>query len=103
MRWLLAILLFVFGLGTAAAQQCPPGTWRHAAPLPQNRTEVTGASDGHSVFIVGGMATDPATDLLAVLRYDPAANSWSTIGRLDGTLNHWRGGAGRQALCDRRL
>src|ERR1700712_5872393 len=88
MRPWLAIGIILASVGSASAQQCAPGTWRQAAPLPQSRSEVTAASDGNAVYVVGGMASDPATDLLAVFRYDPATDQWSTVARLDHALNH---------------
>lgn len=87
MRILLTGIL-VAAATSAVAAECPPGTWRQAAPFPQMRTEVAAASDGQSIYVVGGMATDPSTDLLEIFRYDADADKWLPFGRLDGPINH---------------
>jgi N-acetylneuraminic acid mutarotase len=88
MRYALAAVLLMLSLGPTMAQDCRPGTWREAAPLPQSRSEVTAATDGQSVFLLGGMTRRPDTDLLAVFRYQPYADRWSEIARLDTPVNH---------------
>lgn len=86
MRWIIVALLMLPGV--VVAQECAPGTWRSAAPLPAQRTEVAAASDGQAVFVAGGMAMDEATDRLTVFRYDPAADAWTAAGQLDQAVHH---------------
>lgn len=79
-----------FSLMVTAAQgaNCPAGTWRQAAPFPQMRTEVAAASEGQSIYVVGGMATDAATDLLEIFRYDAGRDAWTPFARLDAPVDH---------------
>lgn len=86
MRWIFVAMLMLPGV--ALAQDCPPGTWREAAPLPAKRTEVVAASDGQAIYVAGGMGMDGATDVLTVYRYDPAPNEWTPVGKLDEAVNH---------------
>ncbi|WP_423067249.1 Kelch repeat-containing protein [Devosia sp. CN2-171] len=88
MRALLPLALLLLTSPAAVAQSCIPNTWREAAPLPTERTEVTAATDGTATYVAGGMASDPATDLVSVFRYDPAEDVWSVLAALDRDVNH---------------
>ena len=69
-------------IATVALAQVPSlgGTWETLAPMPDRRTEVSVASDGERVYVLGGFerTNAGATAPLAVHAYDPASNSWST-------------------------
>lgn len=88
MRALLSLALLLLTSSAAVAQSCTPGAWREAAPLPTERTEVTAATDGTAIYVAGGMASDPATDLVSIFKYDPAGDVWSVLARLDRDVNH---------------
>jgi N-acetylneuraminic acid mutarotase len=88
MRALLPLALMLLASSPALAQTCTPNTWRTAAPLPAERTEVTAATDGTAIFVAGGMASDPATDLVSVFQYDPVGDAWSVLAALDRDVNH---------------
>lgn len=88
MRLLLPLALLLLTSSAAFAQTCTPNTWRNAAPLPSERTEVSAATDGSSIYVAGGMASDPATDLISVFKYDPAGDVWSVLAALDHNVNH---------------
>jgi hypothetical protein len=68
-----------------------PGDWTTAAPLPEARTEVSVASDGERLYLLGGFApseTERASAPLAVFAYDPAADDWSHLTDLPEGVNH---------------
>jgi hypothetical protein len=63
--------------GTATPTQCignSGGPWSQVALLPDARRGTTGASDGTYYYLVGGYQASSA-----MRRYDPIANSWSTM------------------------
>ena len=66
------------------------GTWETAAPMPDRRTEVSVASDGTRLYVLGGfgLAAGRAVAPLAVHAYDPATDSWSTPTSLPVGINH---------------
>src|SRR5262245_50082819 len=51
------------------------GSWRTAAPVPEQRTEVSAVVVGQKIYLVGGLTPGGASDYVAI--YDPQANSWS--------------------------
>ena len=64
-----------------------PGTWTTAAPLPEERTEVSVATDGERLYLLGGFAEGRQAPR-AVYAYDPRANGWSHLTDLPQGINH---------------
>src|SRR5688500_18569465 len=65
--------------------------WLRAAPVPSSRTEVSVASDGSFIYLVGGFAAGRLGEPVApkeVLRYRPSADTWDVIARISEGLNH---------------
>jgi hypothetical protein len=73
--------------GTAAGQVLEPGSWATAAPLPDERTEVSVASDGERLYLLGGFAAGRQAPR-AVYAYEPQTNEWSQIADLPEGVNH---------------
>lgn len=53
--------------------------WRDTRPVPALRDHLAAASDGTSVFAVGGRRLDADATSRVLERYDPAADSWETL------------------------
>ena len=74
------------GVATTAVQEIDPasGSVRVVAHLPTARTQAMGVSLDGTVFVAGGAAagTSGARVFDDVLRYDPAAHTFSNAGRL---------------------
>lgn len=64
-----------------------PGSWTTAAPLPDERTEVSVASDGERLYLLGGFGRDRQAPR-AVYAYDPDADAWSHLTDLPEGVNH---------------
>jgi N-acetylneuraminic acid mutarotase len=67
--------------------------WTTAAPLPEERTEVSLTSDGQRLYLAGGFGPPAAQGERAsaprgLLAYDPATDGWSTIGQLPEGVHH---------------
>lgn len=83
----------VLGIATllAASNAAADWVWREAAPLPEERTEVSVASDDDAIYLVGGFAVRGGFEVAAprgVYRYDPDADAWTRIGDLPEGVNH---------------
>jgi hypothetical protein len=81
------------GSGSPAGLATEAYEWSFAAPLPEERTEVSATSDGVSLFLLGGFAASDAPGQQAraprgMWRYDPAADSWAPTGDLPEGVNH---------------
>jgi N-acetylneuraminic acid mutarotase len=67
-------------------------TWVRAAPLPEQRTEVSATTDGRSIYLAGGFGPpegdERATAPRTVWRYDPAADDWSAVTELPEGVHH---------------
>jgi len=76
-------------LSDAAAGQVTeaPGSWTTAAPLPDQRTEVSVTSDGERLSLLGGFGPGRRAPR-AIHAYDPAADRWSQIADLPEGVNH---------------
>jgi hypothetical protein len=64
-----------------------PGTWTTAAPLPEERTEVSVASDGERLYLLGGFAEGRQAPR-AVYAYDAGTDAWSHVTDLPEGVNH---------------
>ena len=65
-------------------------TWSEREPFPDRRTEVSGATDGRHVYVIGGFR-DPALGFGAprtMWRFDPEADSWDDSGEIPEGLHH---------------
>ncbi|MBN1530120.1 MAG: hypothetical protein JW895_13745 [Thermoleophilaceae bacterium] len=68
----------------------PPSTdrWRPLRPAPLERTEVSAARIGRSIYVVGGFETGSADGSAAVERYDIRRNRWSRMRSMPFGVNH---------------
>ena len=84
-----ALLLMALMLPGAASGQVVevPGTWTTAAPLPEERTEVSVASDGERLYLLGGFMQGREAPR-AVYAYEPQADEWSHLTDLPEGVNH---------------
>jgi Kelch motif len=68
------------------------GSWATRAPLPEPRTEVSVATDGRQVFVVGGFAPGASGQGLTAPRsmyaYDPSNDRWSSVATIPAGVNH---------------
>ena len=53
--------------------------WRDGAAVPTRRDHLSAASDGRSMFTVGGRFLQPGALSAALERYDPAADAWERL------------------------
>jgi N-acetylneuraminic acid mutarotase len=53
--------------------------WRDAEAIPTRRDHLSAASDGRSLFTVGGRFLSPAALSAALERFDPVANAWERL------------------------
>lgn len=88
-----SLALLVAGCGSAGgAEQTVPATWETRAPVPEARTEVSVASDGTLIYLIGGFRAEPGggspSAPRAMFAYDPSADSWSTRGEIPEGVNH---------------
>ena len=72
--------------------------WRDAEPIPTRRDHLSAASDGRSIFTVGGRFLQPGALSAALERFDPAAGTWERLPAIPTA----RGGQGA-ALAGGRL
>jgi N-acetylneuraminic acid mutarotase len=68
-------------------------TWSERAPLPERRTEVSAASDGGTIFLIGGFGPptvegERASAPRAMWAYDGARNAWRRLGDIPEGVNH---------------
>ena len=92
--FLTAIAIGALLWGPAASRSDAEGLveaqWSARAPLPEQRTEVSVATDGERIYLAGGFgppaAGEPAPR--TVWAYTPAGDSWEAIGELPEGLNH---------------
>ena len=53
--------------------------WRDAEPIPTRRDHLSAASDGRSMFTVGGRFLQPGAISAALERYDPMTDAWERL------------------------
>jgi N-acetylneuraminic acid mutarotase len=95
-----AIGIALVAQARAMAAEIPevPGQWQTAAPLPEERTEVSVTTDGERLFLLGGFARSDAgraSAPRAVYAYDPQGDAWSHLTDLPEGVNH----AGLAHVC----
>jgi non-specific serine/threonine protein kinase len=73
-------------------------SWRDAEAIPTRRDHLSAASDGRSVFTVGGRFLSPGALSAALERFDPVAGTWERLPALPTA----RGGQGA-AMAGGRL
>jgi N-acetylneuraminic acid mutarotase len=62
------------------------GTWTSGATMPTARTEVTAATIGDVIYVIGGFPTGAHTNVVEA--YDISENSWSTKAPLPQAIDH---------------
>jgi N-acetylneuraminic acid mutarotase len=75
----LAAAVGSLGPGTADAEAAP---WRFAQAMSQRRSYVSAAELGGKIYAAGGMVGETGRFLSVFQRFDPRANSWTTLPRL---------------------
>lgn len=71
----------------AAFASAQGGSWTTRAALSEARTEVSAASDGGRLFVIGGYA--PGLSLPRALQvYEPRTDRWSSPGNIPEGINH---------------
>src|SRR5437870_3862983 len=73
----LAVALALLLPGTASA--APSGGWQIRAPLPLDLLGGAPASDGAYAYVAGGYSFSTAHSLDTLFRFDPTANTWTTL------------------------
>jgi len=65
--------------------------WEERAPVPEARTEVSVASDGTLIYVIGGFRAEPGSvpsAPRAMFAYDPATDAWTSRGQIPEGVNH---------------
>ena len=62
--------------------------WRALEPAPLERTEVSAARIGRSIYVIGGFERDNVDGSTAVERYDIRRNRWSRVRSMPLGVNH---------------
>jgi hypothetical protein len=86
----LALLIAACG-GTSDADSAVPARWESRAPVPEARTEVSVATDGSSIYLIGGFGRGQGrrpSAPRAMFAYDPATDRWTAIGEIPEGVNH---------------
>lgn len=68
-----------------------PGEWVRLTPMPEERTEVSVATDGRLIYVIGGFRRAggvSASAPRAMLAYDAAADTWSSPDSIPAGVNH---------------
>jgi hypothetical protein len=65
--------------GPLAPSDVCPNPWQLVANMPQDLYGAAGASDGTYSYHAGGYSFSSGTTLNTLYRYDPVANSWTTL------------------------
>lgn len=86
-----AVAILLAACGASRGVETAPGRWEARSPVPDARTEVSVATDGALVYLVGGFGRrarggDPAPRRMLV--YDPGADRWSEAGQIPEGVNH---------------
>jgi hypothetical protein len=83
---------FTNGLNTTFIYDTTTNTWTTGATLPDNRTNTYGTANNGLIYVYGGVILPAFTATDTLLRYDPVANSWTSLGSA-GTGGHGNYGA----------
>jgi N-acetylneuraminic acid mutarotase len=91
--WLQGVALgLVLAAPLAAAEvREAAGEWRQMAPLPEQRTEVSVATDGERIFLAGGFrqaGEDSATAPRTLFAYHAEDDRWEALTELPRGVNH---------------
>src|SRR6266481_5349311 len=68
------------GLNTNFIYDIASNTWTTGATLPDNRTNTYGTAYNGLIYVYGGVILPAFTTTDTLLRYDPVANSWISLG-----------------------
>ena len=78
---LVAVSVFLGGCG-GVKQPPSEAPWTFAQAMSQRRSYVAAAELGGRIYVAGGMVGETGRPLATFSRYDPASDSWETLGRL---------------------
>jgi serine/threonine-protein kinase PknK len=92
---LLILLLAGCGGGEEERHTQAESAWDFAAPMANRRSYVAAAELDGKIYVAGGMFGAAGTRLDRVQRFDPAANSWSTLPRLPEAVRAAAGATAR--------
>ena len=85
------LLLAACGATAAPAIDTADARWEIRAPVPEARTEVSVATDGTVIYLIGGFRAEAAGQPSAprtMFVYDPAADRWTAAGDIPEGVNH---------------
>ena len=85
------LLLLVTACGPSGVERNETARWETRSPVPEGRTEVSVASDGATIYLIGGFgpgAGRRASAPRAMLTYDPTADRWTSAGEIPEGVNH---------------
>ena len=85
-----ALPILAMACGTTG-ESTVPARWEVRAPVPEARTEVSVATDGSAIYLVGGFGPGEgrrASAPRAMYAYDPAADRWTEAGEIPEGVNH---------------
>src|SRR5690606_2717922 len=84
-------LLFIAAVVLPAEPERAEGEWRAMQPMPDERTEVSVATDGERIYVLGGFRQAGERSSVAPREmhvYDPAGDAWSSPGEIPQGVNH---------------
>ncbi len=90
---LLCVIVIPFALGQRQINKGPsapnvcPEPWQLVANMPLDLYGAAGASDGTYSYHAGGYSFSTGTTLNSLYRYDPVANSWTTLAPMPDSLS----------------
>lgn len=85
------LVLLLAACAAPGSETAVPARWEVRAPVPEARTEVSVATDGSLIYLIGGFGDGegrrPAAPR-AMFAYDPASDRWTTAGEIPEGVNH---------------
>lgn len=86
-----AIAIAVAACGAPGAETRVPARWEARAPVPEARTEVSVATDGSLIYLIGGFGSGEGrrpSAPRAMFAYDPLSDRWATAEEIPEGVNH---------------
>ncbi len=83
-------MLLMLVVGMPVVGMAAGGEWQVRAPLPEARTEVTAATDGERVYLIGGFGQGRMQPTMprAMYAYSPGADRWEKLGDIPAGVHH---------------
>jgi N-acetylneuraminic acid mutarotase len=90
MRALLILPLLLLSCRTGGESDST-SRWETRAPVPEGRTEASVATEGSSIYLIGGFGPGPGRRVIAprtMWAYDPRSDRWRATGEIPEGVNH---------------